>query len=277
MEQKIADLIREYGDCDQRTDAWHARRSTMLTASEIFKAKSTATASSRRELVMSKLLPRSGGSGGVASLDWGTQFEEVAKELVEQSGIQIKDLACVVHPEHAFLGASPDGLLLGSGERHGRLIEIKCPISRDVDPGAPIPDSYYDQVQLQLACTGLDDCEYSEFKFIKQSFAEWLISTTQKSCFAVHTQTRAVVYKKIADTRTIQDWMLSFMEDRLDWDVVYWSLKSRKDMLIHKDEEWFSSNLPSFQSVWDEIVQYRTSGTLPPPIKSVVILDLDAM
>lgn len=277
MEEKIADLIRVYGDCDQRTDAWHARRSTMLTASEISKAKSTATASSRRELIVSKLTPRSGGSGGVASLDWGTQFEEVAKELVEQSGIGIKDLACVVHPDYDFLGASPDGLLLGSGERHGRLIEIKCPISREVDPGAPIPDSYYDQVQLQLACTGLQDCEYSEFKFVKQSFAEWLASSAQKSCFAVHTETRAVVYKKISDTRTIQEWMISFMEDRLDWDLVYWSLKSRKDMLIHKDQEWFSSNLPSFRSVWQEILQYRTSGTLPPPIKSVVILDLDAM
>lgn len=277
MEEKISELIRVYGDCDQRTDAWHARRSTMLTASEISKAKSTATASSRRELILSKLTPRSGGSGGVASLDWGTQFEEVAKELVEQSGIQIKDLACVVHPEHDFLGASPDGLLLGSGERHGRLIEIKCPITREVDPGAPIPDSYYDQVQLQLACTGLEDCEYSEFKFVKQSFAEWLASSAQKSCFAVHTETRAVVYKKIADTRTIQEWMVSFMEDRLDWDIVYWSLKSRKDMLIHKDQEWFSNNFPSFQTVWQEILQYRTSGTLPPPIKSVVILDLDAM
>jgi hypothetical protein len=98
MEQIIADLIRDYGECDQRTDAWHDRRSNMLTASEIFKAKSSATASSRRELILSKLVPRTGGSGGVASLDWGTQFEEVAKELVQQSGVKIKDLACVIHP-----------------------------------------------------------------------------------------------------------------------------------------------------------------------------------
>jgi putative phage-type endonuclease len=274
MQQIIDDLIRDYGDCNQRTDAWHDRRSNMLTASEISKAKSSATAASRRELILSKLTPRVGGSGGVASLDWGTQFEEVAKELVEQSGVQIRDLACVVHPEYSFLGASPDGLLLGT-ERHGRLIEIKCPISREVDPGAPIPDSYYDQIQLQLACTGLQECEYSEFKFVKHSYAEWTTKDAIKSCFAVNNDTRAVTYKKLEDTRTIQEWMVSFMEDRLDWDVVYWSLGARKDLLIQKDTEWFSSNLPSFASVWQEIVQYRTAGTLPPPLKT--ILDLDAM
>jgi len=274
MESIIDALIRDYGDCNQRTDAWHDRRSNMLTASEISKAKSSATAASRRELILSKLTPRTGGSGGVASLDWGTQFEEVAKELVEQSGVQIKDLACVVHPEYSFLGASPDGLLLGT-ERHGRLIEIKCPISREVDPVAPIPDSYYDQIQLQLACTGLQECEYAEFKFVKHSYAEWTVSDKIKSCFAVNTQTRAVVYKKLADVRTIQEWMVSFMEDRLDWDVVYWSLGARKELLIQKDTDWFSSNLPSFTSVWQEVIQYRTAGTLPPPLKT--ILDLDAM
>lgn len=274
MQEIIDSLIKNYGDCDQRTDAWHNRRSNMLTASEISKAKSTATAASRRELIMSKLTPRTGGSGGVASLDWGTQFEEVAKEFIQQSGVQIKDLACVEHPEYSFLGASPDGLLLGT-ERHGRLIEIKCPISRDVDPGAPIPDSYYDQVQLQLACTGLQECEYVEFKFVKHSFAEWMQIQTPKSCFAVNNQTRKVIYKTLSDSRSIQEWMVSFMEDRLDWDVVYWSLKSRKDLLIQKDTEWFSSNLPSFQTVWQEVLQYRTSGTFPQPTK--VILDLDAM
>jgi putative phage-type endonuclease len=277
MQGIIDSLIRDYGDSDQRSDAWHDRSSNMLTASEIFKAKASATASSRRELIMSKLLPRSGGSGGVASLDWGTQFEEVAKELVEQSGISVRDLACVIHPEYPFLGASPDGLLLGTEPRHGRLIEIKCPISREVDPGAPIPDSYYDQVQLQLVCTGLQECEYVEFKFVKHSYAEWMAATQIKSCFAVSTVNRKVVYKKIADTRTLQEWMMSFMEDRLDWDLVYWSLKSRKDLLIQKDAEWFTEHFPSFQSVWNEIVEYRKSGTFPPPIKSTVILDLDAM
>jgi len=277
MEQKLAELIREYGNCDQRTAAWHDRRSNMLTASEIFKAKSSATASSRRELIMSKLTPRTGGSGGIASLDWGTQFEEVAKELVQDSGIEVKDLACVIHPEYSFLGASPDGLLLGPQDsvRHGRLIEIKCPISREVDPGAPIPDSYYDQIQLQLACTGLQECEYIEFKFTKHSYAEWMSIHSQKSCFAVNTTTRKVVYKLMSDPRSLQEWMLSFMEDRLDWDLVYWSLKSRKDLLIQRDTEWFTEHLPSFQTVWNEILEYRRTQTFP-SVKTA-ILDLDAL
>jgi hypothetical protein len=62
------------------------------------------------------------------------------------------------------------------------------------------------------------------------------------------------------------------MEDPLDWDLVYWSLKSRKDMLIQKDTEWFTDNLPSFKSVWEEILEYRRTGTLP---TKTTILNLD--
>jgi hypothetical protein len=206
-------------------------------------------------------------------MQWGTQTEPQARVAYEvKTGNFVDQIAFVDHPTIAGFGCSPDGLVGNDG-----LIEIKCPISREVDPGAPIPDSYYDQVQLQLVCTGLQECEYVEFKFVKHSYAEWMAATQIKSCFAVSTVNRKVVYKKIADTRTLQEWMMSFMEDRLDWDLVYWSLKSRKDLLIQKDTEWFTEHFPSFQSVWNEIVEYRKSGTIPPPIKSTMILDLDAM
>jgi hypothetical protein len=65
------------------------------------------------------------------------------------------------------------------------------------------------------------------------------------------------------------------MEDRLDWDLVYWSLKSRKDLLIQRDTEWFTEHLPSFQTVWNEILEYRRTQTFP-PVKTA-ILDLDAL
>jgi putative phage-type endonuclease len=277
MQDKIDNLIKQYGDNDQRTDAWHTKRSNMLTASEISKAKADASASAKRELIMSKLVPKVHTSSGSApSLEWGTQFEEPAKEIFQKENlIEIKDLSCVVHPEHSFLGASPDGLLLCSGERHGRLIEIKCPISREIDITGPIPDAYYDQIQLQLACTDLEECEYVEFKFVKQSYAEWMESTAKwKSCFAVNNITRKVTYKDIDDNCSIQDWQLSFMQDRFDWDVIYWSLKTKKEMLIKKDQEWFSDNLASFKNVWEDILKYRETETFPPPVKNTMILDL---
>lgn len=276
MQDKIDKLIEVYGNNDQRTDTWYLTRSNRLTASEISKAKADASESAKRELIMSKLVPKVNNSSGSApSLEWGTQFEEPAKEIFQkQNLIEIRDLACVIHPVYDFLGASPDGLLLSSGERHGRLIEIKCPISREIVAG-PIPSSYNDQIQLQLECTGLNECEYVEFKFQKHSYADWeKMEGRVKSCFAVHNVTRKVTYKDIDDQRSIQDWCLSFMQDRFDWDVVYWSLKDKKEVLVAKDPTWFTANLQSFTDVWKAVLNFRESGTLPPPVKNVLILDL---
>lgn len=276
MQDQIDTLIRIYGSGEQRTDGWYSTRSNRLTASEISKAKTDASPSAKREIIMSKLVPRENNSSGTSpSLEWGTQFEEPAKEIFQKENlIEIKDLACVIHPEYDFLGASPDGLLLCSGERHGRLIEIKCPISREIDSG-PIPSSYNDQIQLQLECTGLQECEYVEYKFEKHSYADWMkMERRWKSSFAVHNVTKKVTYKDIDNQQSIQDWQLSFMQDRFDWDVVYWSLKEKKEVLIKKDPSWFSTNLESFKSVWAEVLNYRSLGTLPPPVKNILVLDL---
>ena len=48
-------VIRLYGKQDQRTDAWHAQRGAMITASEV--SKVWTSAASRLELLLKKLEP----------------------------------------------------------------------------------------------------------------------------------------------------------------------------------------------------------------------------
>jgi putative phage-type endonuclease len=275
MDEKIIRLIEKYGKSNQRSDDWHRTRSNLLTASEIHKAKSTATSAARRELIMSKLITKICNSGGIQSLEWGTQFEEIAKELFQkQNQIEIKDLACVIHPQHTFLGASPDGLILSTTSlKHGRLIEIKCPITREVLQDSPIPESYYDQIQLQLACTELDECEYVEYQFKKHTFTEWMNLEFIKSCFAINNKSRQVIYKTLDDERTVQKWLKSFIEDIFDWEIIYWSFNKKKELLIKKDNEWFDENLPSFKQVWEEVLEHRKNGTFP--AEKTMILNLD--
>jgi putative phage-type endonuclease len=271
MEEQIKFLIDTYGDDDQRTAAWFQKRGEMLTASEIWKCFNSSQ-SARNEIIMSKLQSSKKGGGSVGALIWGTRFESIAKEIYcKTQGITIKDLACIVHPEHSFIGASPDGLILCNNERNGRLIEIKCPISRAFDDTTPVPEHYYHQMQLQLECSGLQECEYVEMQFKRCSYNEWVEETCEfKSCFAVNNE-GVVKYRLITDTRTVEEWTSAEIGGAImDWQLMYWSMKSSRMKLIQKDADWMPSHFAEIKSVWDEVLEHRKNGTVP-QVKSTIL------
>ena len=168
--------VRLYGKNDQRTDAWLNTRGKMITASEV--SKVWQTAASRLELLEKKLDPptRSDGSNPIPALIWGTRFEPIAKKIYEDTTqCEIIDVGCCQHPVHSFLGASPDGLIIpkyadADPHRYGRLVEFKCPMSRVRKD--EIPSYYVHQMQMQMECTGIDECEYVEFRFKQVNFTQ---------------------------------------------------------------------------------------------------------
>lgn len=275
MEEKIQKLISEYGIDDQRTQAWFTKRGEMLTASEIWKSFGDATASARRELIMSKLTPPKKQDGpGVGALIWGTRFEPIAKEIYcHTEKVELIDLSCVRHPEHAFLGASPDGLIITKDERNGRLIELKCPISRQFNDDTPVPDAYYHQMQLQMECTGLQECDYVEMQFKIMNYSEWSTTGAEfKSCFAVNGDGK-VFYRHIMDTRSVHEWQVEILINPMEMQILYWALVQKRQKLTLKDPDWMPMHFPEMKATWDEIVQHREAGTVP-AIKDKPILVL---
>ena len=269
--EKVKKLIETYGQDDQRTEAWYKKRDSMLTASEIYKGLAEATPAQKHELIMSKLVPREQSSGtGVRALIWGTRFEPIAKEIYCQleKDIKIEDLSCVNHPKVEFLGASPDGIILTENQediRYGKLVEFKCPISREFTKESPIPNAYVHQMQLQMECTELDECEYIEMQFKDLGYTEWMESTAPyKSLFAVLNNDNKVIYKDMNDTRSVAEWREQVLgKDKNLWELNYWSLNNWRSITVKHDLEWLPKNLPSLTSVWEEIVNHRTNGTIP--------------
>jgi hypothetical protein len=184
----------------------------------------------------------------------------VAKRIYEErTRCAITDVSCVQHPVYPFLGASPDGLIVPLDDdprRYGRLIEFKCPISRPMKD--EIPPGYVHQMQLQMECTGIDECEYVEFRFRQVSFTEWTRSKETKGCFAVY-DSGAVVYDQEIDAEDCQ--------------MVYWILQSIKQDFVKKDPAWLSTHLPAFRAFWEEVLDHRKTGTRPAE-KKVASLDL---
>lgn len=264
---KVKFLLENYGQNDQRTAAWHAKRGQMLTASEIYKGLPDATPLQRHELIMSKLVPRQqGNQAPVRALIWGTYFEPIAKQIYceLQHNIQIADTTCVPHPTVSFLGASPDGIIISNDDRHGKLVEFKCPISRKFTENTPIPDGYYHQMQLQMECTGLDECEYIEMAFEKLNFTEWTRSKAPcKSIFAVHSD-GTIKYRDMHDTTEPHEWKLSLGDNWEEYEIIYWELQNWRATTVKKQKGWLDLCLPSLTKIWSEIEEYRKTGTFPP-------------
>lgn len=270
-DRAVRRTIRIYGMNDQRTSAWHAKRGEMVTASEV--SGVFTGGETRRALIVRKLEPpQPTGSHPISALIWGTRFEPIAKAMYEvETRCSIVDVSCVQHPIHAFLGASPDGIIFPIDQdvrRRGRLVEFKCPISRPPSDG--IPEAYVHQMQMQMECTGIDECEYVEFRFKQIFSSEWLNTTDTKGVFAVFDD-QTVDYKP--PNMPLSEWQ-SGVTDR-EPQYIYWRLLSTKKEFLPKDTEWLPRHLPALREFWDEVILHRTAGTQPPPPPSkMVTLDI---
>jgi putative phage-type endonuclease len=266
-------LLQKYGINDQRSAQWHSKRSEMITASEVTKAFKDATPSARRELILKKIegAKESDGSAMNTACAWGTQFEPIAKMIYCKlnGGGEVVDTSCVVHPEHSFLGASPDGIYFPESKsdvRWGKLIEFKCPISRKFDETTPIPDAYYHQMQMQMECTNLDECDYVEMKFMTMTQTEWNASTSPyKGRFAIF-DSGAISY----DYELDPTWRSNLSKIEEDFRVIHWVLANWRLETVKRDYTWLQTHIDELKSTWEEILNHRSNGTVPEKNEKVI-------
>jgi len=258
--RSIHRVLRDYGVADQRSDSWHLRRSEMMTASEITKAFKSASPSAKKELLMRKIDgPKAAGeSGPITACLWGTQFEPLAKEVYGdiQGGAEIVDTTCVVHPIYPFLGASPDGIVLTKDKldyRWGKLVEFKCPISRKFTQETPIPEAYYHQMQMQMECCNIDECDYVEMQFKTVGRTEW--NTTEspyKGAMVVYDDGRISYKPKEEDPDT---WKSKIEGD--EHRVVWWLLGNIRIDNVPRDPRWLTDRIDELKEFWDMVQDCR--------------------
>jgi len=156
---------------EQRTPAWYKQMGTILSASEL--GSLFASPRSRAALIMSKVNPAPRppqplaiASASMSAFDWGIRFEPVVKQIYNfKYGTTIQELGRLLSQTDRRCSASPDGLIIEDpvNSRLGRLIEIKCPVTRQ--PNGKVSKDYYLQMQMQLFVTDLDACDFVEAVF----------------------------------------------------------------------------------------------------------------
>ena len=257
---------------EQRTTAWYNQAKTLLTGSEIGELFKGPRALASLVLSKAQFNPDSEASSSSRILavprletkatDWGIRYEPVVKQHLEKSlGCKIHELGRICHRNPAYkVAASPDGLFVdGPAELVGRLVEIKCPLSRQIKPEIPI--DYWRQMQLQLECTGLQACEYVEAKFKERaldepvsegSLASGMITLVQNSDTLEH----RYLYEEV---EAIEDpWTI---RETYAWDLVHF-----RRTTVAKDPTWFPSIQPNLTQFWETVEASRNgTWTAPPP------------
>ena len=269
----------------QRTKKWYDFRHNLITASNAYKAFDNQ--SSQNQLIFEKCQPVKSQCStdevktiNVDSpLHWGQKYEPISVLYYEDMySTRVKDFGCIRHEKYSFLGASPDGIISDKTLcNYGRMLEIKNPVSREID-GIPIKE-YWIQMQLQMETCDLDECDFLETKFVEYTSETNFKEDGDNFLTSVKGELKGIimyfsnngvphyVYKPLRmDKECFEQWFIEMMEEKekkssLTWiKNIYWKLEDVSCILVLRNKKWFNDNIDVLQHIWTTIEKERNIG-----------------
>jgi putative phage-type endonuclease len=269
----------------QRTKEWYEHRHNLITASNAYKAFENE--SSRNQLIYEKCLPLKEVSlqettspvNINTAMHWGQKYEPISVMIYEDKyKTKIGDFGCIQHETYRFLGASPDGINIDkTSPRYGRMLEIKNPVSREID-GIPKKE-YWIQMQLQMETCDLDECDFLETKFFEYEnedafnsdgdFSETENGDMKGVIMYFSTKEGTPIYKyKPLHIDTLEDFEaweeVQFAEQEKlanTWiKNVYWKLEEISCILVLRNKKWFQDNIGEMEALWRIVEKERVNG-----------------
>jgi putative phage-type endonuclease len=203
-------LAAEYAE--QRSQEWLDLRDEMITASDIASAIGDNRYESVDAFIKKKVLKTKWA--GNAATAHGTLLEPMVRDLYDaRTGRKSHEIGLVRHREYHWLGASPDGVT-----EDGLLIEIKCPLTRKIEP--KVPKHYLPQVQLQLEITDLEECDFVQYRPAKDEASEPEFVVVRvardRSWFKENLPAMRAAWDRIVKGRT--QGLCEIMDDPVPWD-----------------------------------------------------------
>ena len=290
----------------QRTPEWYTFRHGLITASNIWKA--LGSDANVNSLIYEKCKPCQGRDRGnsvegdedvlahmgqmeqtkqvqmeqpksvntQSTLHWGVKYEPLSAMIYEmRNEIRLGEFGCIQHREHAFIGASPDGIVLSrSSPLYGRMLEIKNVVNREVNGIPSMP--YWIQMQVQMEVCDLEECDFVEtaFKeceeddfyqnsykyqyngvilyFIKRNF----VDNSPKYVY----MPLDVPIKRSAINEWIEQQKQANREEYVLFKRIYWYCETFSCVLVHRNREWFAAALPKIREIWSIVELERVTG-----------------
>ena len=198
----------------------------------------------------------------MSAFDWGIRFEPVVKQIYEfKYGATIKELGRLIHETDPRCSASPDGLIYDCPNhiRTGHLIEIKCPVTREINN--TIPKDYYSQMQMQLHVTGLQHCEYVEAVFsskYKNSNNMKQEGPSQYNGYIALIRHAELTgdqefYYDYSPVNCSEEWIPNLGDAEELVEMIPWRLMDWSEHLVARSEEWWLSLKPVMDAFWEDV------------------------
>ena len=283
----------------QKSATWHAESREMLSGHE-FGPVCVGSQSERLAVLMKKCAPEiticedndndsrtvflTSEDGKLSAFKWGWRYEPVARMLYEQCISDLDGVATTVfdglgrirHATLPRLGASPDGLIT-AGSRLGRLLEIKCPPTREMDN--KVPSHYYCQMQLQAEVCDVEAVEYLEVQFsalpqekatieiLKKGFKPWI----GKICVcADNTESSPNDYRYeysplFPNTEEGIQNCLAWNPSGIILESSIWYIKNWFHTTVLRNKRWWDAiGYPAYMDFWKDVEMARSDGRFKP-------------
>ena len=311
QEKKRQDIFKHLDSIEypeQRSDEWFVQRREKITASDGGCVVGMNKYEPQWKFVQKKVIEMPFQNNVFCY--HGKKLEEIATMVYEyRMNVKVKEFGMICHPKIQMLGASPDGIVspYKLDGKHltkyvGRMLEIKCPFTRKIKIRGPIkgeqcPIYYWVQVQQQLECCDLDECDFWQCSIGEyKSRDEFIEDTNPKQPFLSKTtkMEKGTLFQLLpfklpeeANNMTLEEkrwaytafiyppkiemspydvdiWISETISnlgethpDHYLDKVIYWKMKFTSNVTVMRDTKWFDEYLPQYEKVWKYVTFLR--------------------
>lgn len=269
---------------EQRSKEWYELRDTMLTASSLADAVGKGHFKSRDDLLIEKssLTPPPRFSSEIT--EWGVKYEPVATTFYEKlNNLEVLEFGLVPHPNFKIFGASPDGICSEKSPEDyiGRMLEIKCPPKRKFT--REVPEHYWMQMQGQLECCNLEECDFLQVKIEEYSNKEEYLEDSNGTSVQGKTSkdfpkglVLSFVSYKDGETKyhyeysefyksieEIDEWSKNIISKTENYDELryhWWRIERYECTLVLRDRQWWNTVMPEILNFWEDVEHFRSVG-----------------
>jgi len=186
----------------------------------------------------------------------------------------VSDFGCIPHKTIPYLAASPDGINTSeSSERHGRMLEVKNIVNRDIT-GIPKVE-YWIQMQIQMEVCMLNECDFLETRFTEyEDYNEFIqdgnFTTSEDgkmkgiALYFIKEGQPFYEYAPLGSSKKeFDDWeqMIMTKNKNITWmQNLYWKLSEISCVLVFRNKLWFSGAVQVLDNVKSIIEKEKVSG-----------------
>jgi len=263
------DKLQKLPQPAQRSQEWYDYRYNRITASDMAAAIDLNPYEHVESFILKKCDPNFPFYDN-AAVCHGKKYEATATMIYEHIyNTRIHEFGALPSEKYKILGASPDGISSRStldnkfSKRLGTMLEIKCPVTRDIHTSGNIigdicPFYYYCQVQQQLMCCDLDVCDFWQCKITEYKNRSKYLSDDCKSCITtIGTDSEKInVDDKLKKGIILEFYPKQFIPE-FDGDLPEWKSKyiipKRLDMDDVNYNTWLIKTLDEYKEEYPDI------------------------